>query len=512
MARLLERAFTSAPGKAVAGRLGLPEPPLLRRGRHLPDGPVVLASLGGSDLVAGSLALLGISPDSPVLDSGSPDSGDNPAAYPGRIGAIVIDARGLVTIEALEQLRAALRPAVKALQSSGRVILVADAEAAGLEASAVHQSLDGITRTVGKELRGGATANLVHVAPGCAPADLASTLAFLLEGRSAFVDGQPWTVAPALPAIPALVPTPAPPPSPSTSLPESARATEISGASARFGSERGSGGDPTVPEGDSGAERPDPSRRAAAPLTGRVVVVTGAARGIGAQIATVAARDGAIVVCVDVPSAGESLAALANQLHGSALQLDVTAPDAGNRIAAHVASRHGGAGIHGLVHNAGITRDKLLVNTDAQRWAQVLQVNLAAQLRINPVLLDGRTGGLADGGRIVSIASTSGIAGNKGQANYAASKAGIVGLVRALAPELAGRGITVNAVAPGFIETEMTSRIPFVQREVFRRSNSLGQGGLPVDVAETIGYFLDPASGGVTGQVIRVCGQNLVGQ
>src|SRR5699024_844866 len=146
-----------------------------------------------------------------------------------------------------------------------------------------------------------------------------------------------------------------------------------------------------------------------------------------------------------------------------------------------------------------------------ERWAQVLEVNLAAQLRINPVLLDGRPGGLADGGRIVAIASTSGIAGNRGQANYAASKAGVVGMVRALAPALAGRGITVNAVAPGFIETEMTARIPFAQREVYRRVSSLGQGGQPVDVAETIGYFLDPASSGVTGQVIRVCGQNLVG-
>ena len=463
MAGLLERAFTSTPGRAVAGRLGLAEPPRLRRGRELPDGPVVLASLAGSDLAERTLALLGIATGSPVLDG----TADDPApAYPGRIGALVVDTRGLATIAGLERLRAVLRPAMRAMEGSGRVVLVADTDAEGLEASAVRQALDGINRTVGKELRAGATANLVHVPSDLDPADLASTLSFLLEGRSAFVDGQAWTVGPAQ----------------------------------------------TVPEEDSGAKRPNPSRRAAAPLEGKVIVVTGAARGIGAQIATVAARDGATVVCVDVPAAGEPLAALANQLRGSALQLDITSPDAGERIAAHVASRHGGASIHGLVHNAGITRDKLLANTDAQRWAQVLEVNLAAQLRMNPVLLDGRPGGIADGGRIISIASTSGIAGNKGQANYAASKAGVIGLVRALAPELAGRGITVNAVAPGFIETEMTAKIPFVQREVFRRANSLGQGGRPVDVAETIGYYLDPASGGVTGQVIRVCGQNLVGQ
>ena len=454
MAGFLERAFYSSPGQAVAGRLGLPEPPELRRGRDLPAEPMVIASLAGSHLLSDAIAELGLAAQPALLDDGP-----EPVAYPGRIGAILVDARGVVAIDQLESLRAALRPAVKALAASGRVVLVADDDVSGLEAHAVRQALDGITRTVGKELRRGATANLVYVAADVAPADLASTLSFLLEGRSAFVDGQSWTVA----------------------------------AGRRDAAD------------DTGA-----ATDAVRPLDGRIVVVTGAARGIGAQIASVAARDGATVVCVDVPASGEALASLANRLHGTALQLDITAPDAGERIADHVATRYG-RGIHGIVHNAGITRDKLLVNTDARRWAQVLEVNLAAQLRINPVLLDGRPGGLVDGGRIVGVASTSGIAGNRGQANYAASKAGVVGLVRALAPALAARGITVNAVAPGFIETDMTARIPFVQREVFRRTNSLGQGGRPVDVAETIAYFLSPTSGSVTGQVIRVCGQNLVG-
>ncbi|PKQ23529.1 MAG: 3-oxoacyl-ACP reductase [Actinobacteria bacterium HGW-Actinobacteria-5] len=458
MPGLIERAFYSRGGQAVAGRLGLPEPPVLRRGRVLPGEPVVRASLAGSMLAADTLELLGVVATSPLLDDGA-----ELPTYPERIGAVVVDACGLREIGQLEGLRAVLRPAVRALAGSGRVVLLADAEVEGVEANAVRQALDGINRTVGKELRRGATANLVYVRPGTAAADLASTFSFLLEGRSAFVDGQSWTVGPA-PALLSAAPAAAP-----------------------------------------GSDSP--------PLAGHIVVVTGAARGIGAQIATVAARDGATVVGVDMPAAGEALAALANRLHGTALQLDITAADAGERIAAHVATRYGAdARIHGIVHNAGITRDKLLANTDAQRWAQVLEVNLAAELRINPVLLDGRPGGLAEGGRIVGIASTSGIAGNRGQANYAASKAGVVGLVGAEAPELAGRGITVNAVAPGFIETDMTAKIPFVQREVFRRTNSLGQGGQPVDVAETIGYFLDPASAGVSGQVVRVCGQNLVGQ
>jgi len=183
----------------------------------------------------------------------------------------------------------------------------------------------------------------------------------------------------------------------------------------------------------------------------------------------------------------------------------------GERIAAHVSQRHGQR-LDVLVHNAGITRDKLLVNTDAERWASVLAVNLEAQLRINDVLLDAtREGALADGSRVISVSSTSGIAGNRGQANYAASKAGVIGLVQALSAQVHGRGITVNAVAPGFIETEMTARMPIGTREVGRRINSLGQGGRPVDVAEAIAFLAQPDNTGVTGQVLRVRGQSMIG-
>ncbi len=111
----------------------------------------------------------------------------------------------------------------------------------------------------------------------------------------------------------------------------------------------------------------------------------------------------------------------------------------------------------------------------------------------------------------MGVASTSGIAGNRGQSNYAASKAGVIGVVRALAPLVADRGITVNAVAPGFIETEMTGKVPFVTRELGRRINSVQQGGRPVDVAEAIAWFADPSSSAVTGQVLRVCGQSQLG-
>ena len=237
-------------------------------------------------------------------------------------------------------------------------------------------------------------------------------------------------------------------------------------------------------------------------------VVTGAARGIGAAIAATLARDGATVVAVDVPAAGEQLAAVANRVRGTALQLDVTTPDAGTRILEHAMARHGRLDI--VVHNAGILRDKLLANMTPDRWGSIIAVNIAAQLRINEQLLT--SGDFTNEPRIVALASTSGIAGNRGQTNYAASKGGVIGMVRATAPLLTAFGGTANAVAPGFIETDMTAKIPPVMRQVARRLSSLQQGGQPIDVAETVAFLASPQAGGVVGHVLRVCGQNLVGQ
>ncbi|MBK8463243.1 MAG: 3-oxoacyl-ACP reductase [Nigerium sp.] len=466
----LESILTSPLGRRAAARAGLAEPPVLRRGRVLPEGPVLLADLPGGGVARATLAALGLPVAEPLLDLPENRAADErgrpqPPRYELRPGALVIDATGIREVAQLELLRQVLRPVMKRLADSGRVILLATDAATvdGVEARAVAQAMDGLMRTVGKELRGGATANLLWLAGGVGADDVGSTLAFLLEGRSAFVSGQAWRIRPRKP------------------------------------------GDRAAPSGPAGAS--------ARPFEGRIVVVTGAARGIGAAIARTFRRDGAEIVAVDMPAAGESLAAVANGLRGSALQLDITVPDAGARIAAHVARVHGSdAKIWAIVHNAGITRDTMLANLDERRWASVLDVNLAAEMRINATLVDAAlAGGLAENARIVGIASTSGWAGNKGQANYAASKAGVMGLVRAEADALAGRPITANAVAPGFIETDMTAAIPFVQREIFRRTNSLAQGGQPVDVAETLAYLCDPASGGVDGQVIRVCGQNIIG-
>ena len=464
---ILETLYTSPAGRAVARRAGLADPPRLRRGRQLPTGHVALATLPGGGVGAEVLRLLDITPIEPRVDIPENRSTDDrgrsiPPAYEQRPGALVVDATGIREIAQLELLRQVLRPVMRGLERSGRIILLAtDASALdGLEAKAVAQAIDGINRTIGKELQGGSTSNLLYLTDGAVADDVVSSVSFLLEGRSAYVDGQAWRVAPRK-------------------------------------------------DGDDTADGYD----RATPFSGRIVVVTGAARGIGAAIARTFARDGATVVGVDMPASGEGLSAVANEVGGSALQLDITSPDAGRRIAEHVTAVHGAESrIWAIVHNAGILRDKMLSNMDEKRWGSVLEVNLAAEIGINAALLDtGLPGGLDDAARIVGIASTSGVAGNKGQTNYAASKAGVMGLVWAMADELADRPVTVNAVAPGFIETDMTASIPFLSREVFRRTNSMQQGGQPVDVAETIVHLCDPASGGINGQVIRICGQNLVG-
>ncbi|MEJ6548607.1 3-oxoacyl-ACP reductase [Corynebacterium sp. USCH3] len=428
----------------LAGKLGVPQGEPLRRykkGEPALDGPVVI---GGEGRVAAGVKPL-LNGDYQFVDAGTD----------AKRAALVFDATGITTPEELHQLFDFFNPQMRKLLPCARLVVIGTTPelVKDRDEHIVQRSLEGFTRSVAKELRRGATAQLVYVAPETS-SDLTgveSTLRFLLSGKSAFVDGQVIRV--------------------------SADAS-------------------TAPESWD------------APLAGKIAVVTGAARGIGADIAKVLGRDGAKVICVDIPAAGEGLAETANEVKGSSLPLDVTAPDAAEKIKAHAEERHGGK-VDIIVHNAGVTRDKLLANMDEGRWNMVQNINLVAPVRITEGLL--RNGGLADGGRVVGVSSMAGISGNRGQTNYATTKAGVVGLVDSFSEELADKGITVNAVAPGFIETAMTDAMPFGTREVGRRLNSLAQGGHTVDVAETIAYFAGNASNAVTGNTVRVCGQNLLG-
>ncbi|WP_282948418.1 3-oxoacyl-ACP reductase [Cellulomonas endometrii] len=437
----------------IAKRLGLPRPAQLHRyrpGAPLVDGPVLVLGTGpDADTLAQLLS--GTSPDRKGWDLDV----RRHAGEGTRFAAVVLALTEIEHPRDLADPLLTLAPTLKTLARHGRVVTVSRPAAAdhAPALAAARQGVDGALRSIAKELRGGATANGVVVAddvPVTAPGVLGA-LRFLLSPRSAYVDGQLLPVDSAAGSLPA-----------------------------------------------------DWER----PLDGRVAVVTGAARGIGEAIATTLARDGATVVAVDVPAAGEALASVANRVRGTALQLDVTAEDAGARILEHALARHGRLDV--VVHNAGITRDKLLANMTPDRWESVIAVNIAAQLRINEALLT--SGDFTDAPRIVSLASTSGIAGNRGQTNYAASKGGVIGMVQATAPLLAAFGGTANAVAPGFIETDMTARMPALTRQVARRLSSLQQGGLPVDVAEAVAFLASPQAGGVVGQVLRVCGQSMVGR
>ena len=430
--------------KKLAKLLGLPRPPRLRRyGETTPllPGPVLVL---GSSARAQELSdtLMGWD-----LDVRRHDAGD------AKLGGLVLLLDELTHPEQLSPLMLAAGAALRKLVPGARVVSISrpalDTDAPAL--AAVRQGIDGAMRSLGREMRGGATANGIVLTEGTdllSPGTLGA-LRFFFSGRSAYVDGQFLTV----------------------------RSTD--------------------------GELPADFRK---PLAGKVAVVTGAARGTGASIARTLARDGAQLVVVDMPAAGEALAAVANQIGATTLQLDVTAKDAAQQIMDHAIGRHGSLDI--VVHNAGITRDKLLANMDAARWDSVIAVNIASQLRMNEAFLAAQLPGL----RVVSLASTSGIAGNRGQTNYAASKGGVIGMVRSSAKLFAEQGGSIAAVAPGFIETEMTAKIPLGTRTVARMVlPSLMQGGLPQDVAEAISFLSSDAAAGLNGQVLRVCGQSLVG-
>ena len=422
----------------------------------LPTPPRLERYRGGEPLVDGTVALAGegrlVGPVSAQL--GSLDIITTRAPSPDqRYKGLVFDASGLTEPAALATLPEFFTPLLRSLLHCARLVVLGTPPEAVAGAEAVTQrAIEGFTRSLGKEVGRGSTVQLVYAATGAEGA-LASTLGFLLSPKSAYVSGQ------------------------------------------------------VIRVGTTGVVAPGDVADRFQPLSGAVALVTGASRGIGESIARVLHRDGASIVGLDVPQAASDLQRLTTELSGEAIMLDITAKDAPQRIAARLREMHGGVDV--VVHNAGVTRDKKLANMTADRWDATIAVNLVAPQRITDELVEQDL--VRPNGRVIGVASIGGIAGNAGQTNYATSKAGVIGLVQALARPLAERGITANAVAPGFIETQMTAKMPLMLREAGRRMNSMNQGGLPVDVAETIAWLAHPGSSAVNGNVVRVCGQSLVG-
>ena len=458
--------------RALVQSLGLPIPlpqALKRdrgpwRERPLADAPVAVGATGGAELVpalAECLTAAGANPYLSVPDSlstafrgpgetfGRPSRALHALPETMKAHALVFDATGVSDVRGLRAVYDFFHPLVTRIAKSGRVVVLGrPTDGAKPETAAAQAALDGFVRSLAKEVgRVGATANLVVVAMG-AEGRVAPVLRFLLSARSAFVTGQPVFVGTRVRAI---------------------------------------------------AEPP-----LVRPLEKKIALVTGAARGIGEATAKSLAAEGAHVVCLDRPADDGPTSQLARSIGGTALGADMADEEAPAKIADAL---RGLGGVDVVVHNAGITRDRTLARMKPEVWDQVLEINLAAVVRTTAALEPL----LRENGRIVCLSSIAGIAGNLGQTNYAASKGGIVAFVRSTAERLADRGIAVNAVAPGFIETRMTAAIPVAIREVARRLSALGQGGQPEDVAQVITFLASPGAHGITGRTLRVCGGAFIG-
>ncbi|MEE2941388.1 MAG: 3-oxoacyl-[acyl-carrier-protein] reductase [Planctomycetota bacterium] len=247
------------------------------------------------------------------------------------------------------------------------------------------------------------------------------------------------------------------------------------------------------------------TNESAGPLAGQVALVTGASRGIGRAIAESLARDGARVACVAtrVENAEATASACSALTEGSkAYGVDVSDHEAVAALVKEVGKEFGGIDV--LVNNAGITRDQLLMRMGEDDFDRVIDVNLKGTW--NFVKAAARPLMKAGAGRIINIASVVGVTGNAGQANYAASKAGVIGLTKSAAKELSGRGVTVNAIAPGFIETDMTSEIPDNERNALMGGIPLGRMGAAGEIAAAVSYLAGPGGAYITGQTLVIDG------
>lgn len=370
-----------------------------------------------------------------------------------KYGGVVYNATHIQSVDELKSLYRFFNATLRKVNASGKIVVIGidPKHCLSSKKATAQRSLVGFIKSIAKEVgRKGVTANLIYTHNGIEQ-NIASPLRFLLSYRSAYVNGQVVTL------------------------------------NNYLSNDKASG-------------------NWQQPLEGKVALVTGASRGIGADIAKTLARDGAKVIGLDMPQA-QQLTSVMQSIGGEAIFANITDENSPQLIEGAIKKIAGAVDI--VVHNAGITRDKMLVSMREEQWDQVLAVNLTSIENINTHLLNNQC--INNHGRIVCVSSISGIAGNVGQTNYATSKAGVIGMIESMPEQLSDQHITINAVAPGFIETDMTASIPLFTRFAGRRMSALSQGGLPIDVAETISFIASPQSQGITGNLIRVCGLNVMG-
>ncbi len=375
-----------------------------------------------------------------------------------RADVLLFDATGIETVAQLKSLYDFFHANAGKLANNSRVVIIAlnppllVGEGSGVRVAA-QQAVEGFSRSVAKEVgRKGTTVNLVRVEnKNVTENQLLPVLHFLFSEASAFVTAQVFKI------------------NSSGNVPQ------------------------IIPLENS--------------LAGKIALVTGSARGIGEATARKLAAEGATVIVLDRPEDSEAGKRVAESIGGKFLAADMSKDDSAQIINDYLEKEFNGVDI--IIHNAGITRDKTIAKMDEKYWDMVLNVNLQALIRTNNLLL--KSGTIRNNGRIVCLSSISGFSGNFGQTNYAATKAGIIGYVRALAEELADKKITANAVAPGFIETKMTAKMPLFTKIGGRRLSNLNQGGLAEDVADAITFLSSPGAGNINGQTLRVCGGNYIG-
>lgn len=372
-----------------------------------------------------------------------------------KLNGILFDASYLTTVDDLSALYHFFHQTLQTLPAHARIVLVgADPKfLSNPHQRAVSRSLEGFSRSLAKELgRQGSTVQLLQTClePGSMER-IGPFLQFFLSDHAAFITGQILRIS-----------------------------DQVKG---HF------------------------KNHLAGSLAGKSALVTGAAQGIGYTISQALAAEGVHVFCLDRPENSTALESLAQQIEGHAISRALGSRESAKLIAEDIKRDIGYCDI--VVHNAGITRDRSLKKMDIGHWDQVLTINLQAVMDLTEALEESRL--LRDGGRVICLSSISGIAGNFGQTNYSAAKAGLLGFVEAMAEVNLAKGITVNAIAPGFIETPMTAKMPFVMRQVARRMASLSQGGEPQDVADAVCFLASPCSLGLTGSVLRVCGGHIMG-